>query len=134
MARRRKFWGWGWEDEGPATEHPQRIAQVLAARFGLNEIVIDPPPRIEELRLRPPRLTAPPALAALCSSEPYERAAHTYGKSFRDVVRAFRRQYPNPPDLVAFPRSEADVIALLDWCVEVGAAAVPYGGGSSVVG
>src|SRR5262249_54260574 len=60
--------------------------------------------------------------------------AHTYGKAFRDVVRAFRRQYPNPPDVVAFPRHEADVVALLDWCTDTGAAAIPYGGGSSVVG
>src|SRR5262249_41588378 len=38
------------------------------------------------------------------------------------------------PDLVAYPRSEADVVALLDWCSDIGAAAIPYGGGSSVVG
>jgi alkyldihydroxyacetonephosphate synthase len=73
-------------------------------------------------------------LAALCSSAPDDRAGHTYGKSFRDVVRAFRRDYRHPPDLVAFPRTEADVVALLDWCGSTRVAAIPYGGGSSVVG
>src|SRR5207253_498383 len=34
----------------------------------------------------------------------------------------------------AFPRDEADVVALLDWCADANAAAIPYGGGSSVVG
>jgi alkyldihydroxyacetonephosphate synthase len=35
---------------------------------------------------------------------------------------------------VAFPRDESEVIAVLDWCNDAGAAAIPYGGGSSVVG
>jgi alkyldihydroxyacetonephosphate synthase len=134
MERQRKFWGWGWEGEGPNAEQQQRIAQLLAARFGLGELTIDPPPRIEEITLRPPRLRPPATLAAICSTDPYDRAAHAYGKSFRDVVRAFRRDYPNPPDVVAFPRGENDIVALLDWCTTTGAAAIPYGGGSSVVG
>jgi alkyldihydroxyacetonephosphate synthase len=134
MARRRKFWGWGWEDEGPTADQQQRLAQLLAARFGLNDIVITPPPRLGEINLRPARLVAPGTLAAICSTDPYERAAHAYGKSFRDLVRAFRRRYSNPPDLVAVPRSEDHLVALLDWCADAGVAAIPYGGGSSVVG
>jgi alkyldihydroxyacetonephosphate synthase len=132
--RRRKFWGWGWEDEGLSAEQQQRVAQLLAARFGLDTIMAEPPPRLEEIDLRPPRVAPPAALAAICSSDPYERAGHAYGKSFRDVVRAFRRQYPNPPDIVAFPAREADIVALLDWCADAAVAAIPYGGGSSVVG
>jgi alkyldihydroxyacetonephosphate synthase len=134
MTRRRKFWGWGWEDEGPTPEQQHKIAQLLAARFDLGELTITPPPRVEELALRAPRLAPPAALAALCSTDAYERAAHCYGKSFRDLVRAFRRQYANPPDVVAFPRTEDDLVAVLEWCTTVRAAAIPYGGGSSVVG
>ena len=59
---------------------------------------------------------------------------HAYGKSYRDLVRSLRGEFPHPPDIVAFPRSEADVLALLEWCFESGAAAIPYGGGTSVVG
>jgi alkyldihydroxyacetonephosphate synthase len=132
--RRRKFWGWGWEDDGPTAEQQQALAQLLAARFDLDNVVIDHPPRLEDIALRPPRITPPSSLSALCSVEPFERAAHTYGKSFRDVVRAYRREYPNPPDVVAFPADEHDIVALLDWCGSAGAAAIPYGGGSSVVG
>jgi len=134
VERRQKFWGWGWEDEGPTAEQQQRIAQLLAARFNLGALTIAAPPRIEDIALRVPRLAVPPPLATICSTDARDRAAHTYGKSFRDVVRAFRLQYPNPPDVVAFPRSEADVVALLDWCTTARAAAIPYGGGSSVVG
>jgi alkyldihydroxyacetonephosphate synthase len=132
--RRRKFWGWGYEDEGPTREQQERIAELVAARFALAVPVLATPPRLEEIELRAPRLTPPVALAPLCSTAPYDRAGHTYGKSFRDVVRAFRRDYTNPPDIVAFPNDEQDVVALLDWCASVGAVAIPYGGGSSVVG
>jgi alkyldihydroxyacetonephosphate synthase len=134
MTRRRKFWGWGWEDEGPTAEQQERIASLLAARFALDELTVTPPPRLDELRLRPSRLTPPAALAPLCSTDTYERAAHSYGKSFRDIVRAYRRAYPNPPDIVAFPRTVEDIVALLDWCADARAAAIAYGGGSSVVG
>src|ERR1043166_8464290 len=82
---RQKFWGWGWEDEGPTAEQQQRIGQVLAARFGLDRIVVTPPPRLEEITLRQPRLSAPSALAPMCSTDTYDRAAHAYGKSFRDA-------------------------------------------------
>jgi alkyldihydroxyacetonephosphate synthase len=130
----RRFWGWGREGEGPTPEHQRAIAQVLAARFALPEVTITPPPRIAELSLRAPRLVAPPALAAFSSAEPFDRAAHTYGKSFRDVVRGLARDFAEPPDLVAFPGSEAEVAAVLDWAGDARAAVIPYGGGSSVVG
>src|SRR5437870_6986944 len=130
----RRFWGWGREGAGPSPEQQRAIAHVLAARFGLGEVTITPPPRLEELRLPAPRLTPPATLATPCSTAPLDRAGHTYGKSFRDVVRALRRDFAHPPDLVAFPRSEDDVRAVLDWAVSEGAAVIPYCGGSSVVG
>jgi alkyldihydroxyacetonephosphate synthase len=49
-------------------------------------------------------------------------------------VRGFRGEFPNPPDLVALPREESEVEAALAFCEEQGAAAIPYGGGTSVVG
>jgi alkyldihydroxyacetonephosphate synthase len=132
--RRRKFWGWGYEGEGPTAEQQAKIAALLAARFDIPPPPIQPAPRIEEISLRAPRVGAPPALAAICSEAPLDRAAHTYGKSFRDVVRAFARDFSNPPDLVAYPRDEGEIVALLDWASAQRVAAVPYGGGSSVVG
>lgn len=132
--RRRKFWGWGYEDESLSLDHQRAIGALLAARFG-----IEPPeplaePRIEEITLRAPRVRAPSALQDMVSSAPLERASHTYGKAFRDIVRGFRRDFSAAPDLVAFPGSEQDVVALLDWCSGARVAAIPYGGGSTVVG
>jgi alkyldihydroxyacetonephosphate synthase len=134
MATQRKFWGWGTIDQHPSAGQRAAMAQALSARFGRGPLESVEPPRIEELELRAPRLKPPPSLAAICSQSGEDRAAHTYGKSFRDVVRAYRRDYANPPDAVAFPRSEGEVAAVLDWCDSARAAAIPYGGGSSVVG
>jgi alkyldihydroxyacetonephosphate synthase len=116
--------------------HAQRqsLADALTRRLGWSRQIVRDPPRVEELELPVPRIEPPATLASLCSSEPRDRAAHTYGKSFRDVVRAMRGELNDPPDLVARPRDEADVGALLDWCSSASVAAVPYGGGSSVVG
>jgi len=131
---RRKFWGWGYEGQGPSAEQTRRIAELLAARFSIAVPEIAPPPRVEELSLRAPRIAPPASLAGLCSTDAEDRAGHTYGKSFRDVVRALERSYPDPPDVIARPRDERDLVAILDWCDASRAVAIPYGGGSSVVG
>jgi alkyldihydroxyacetonephosphate synthase len=89
---------------------------------------------VAELELPAPRLAPPASLEAAFSAEPYARVAHTYGRSFRDLVRAFRRDYAHAPDLVAFPRGEGELVSVLEWCSGAGAAAIPFGGGSSVVG
>ncbi|MBO0729936.1 MAG: FAD-binding oxidoreductase, partial [Acidimicrobiaceae bacterium] len=68
-----------------------------------------------------------------CSTDTWERAFHAYGSHFTDRTRAFNLDFPNPPDVVAHPRSEAELEATLDWCVGQGHVIVPYGGGSSVV-
>ncbi|MCX8072744.1 MAG: FAD-binding oxidoreductase [Candidatus Binatia bacterium] len=133
-SRRRKFWGWGWEDDGLDAAEQERLASLLAARFELGEVRIGSPPRVEDIALRVPRVRIPSSLEAVCTTDPHERLAHSYGKSFRDLVRAWRRQYDNPVDVVALPRSECELEAVLAWCDEQALAAIPYGGGSSVVG
>src|SRR6516225_5593324 len=131
---RRKFWGWGLEGEGLAASEIEQLGAVFTERLGTNGVRVQEPPRVEELDLPAPRLTAPASLKPAFSADPYDRAAHTYGRSFRDLVRAFRRDYAHAPDLVAFPHGEDELVSVLDWCGDAGAAAIPFGGGSSVVG
>jgi alkyldihydroxyacetonephosphate synthase len=131
---RRKFWGWGLEGEGLSRSELEELGGTFAARFGLDGVRMQDPPQTDELELPASRLSPPDSLAAIFSADPYDRAAHTYGRSFRDLVRAFRRDYAHAPDLVAFPRDERDVAAVLEWCGGARAAAIPFGGGSSVAG
>ncbi len=132
--KRLKFWGWGYEDEGPDEAARARLARGLGERFDRSDLAPTPYPRISELALPAPRVRAPAALAALTSDDPWERARHAHGQGYRDIVRTLRREFPAPPDLVAFPTSEAQVADLLDFCARERLAAVPFGGGSSVVG
>src|ERR1700753_984126 len=126
MAGRRKFWGWGLEGEGLSVREIEQLGATFAGRFGIDGWRVQEP--------RPPRRAPPASLEAAFSTAPYDRASHTYGRSFRDLVRAFRRDYAHAPDLVAFPRDEGELVSVLELCIAGGAAAVPFGGGSSVVG
>jgi alkyldihydroxyacetonephosphate synthase len=132
--KRLKFWGWGYEDEGPDEAARGKLAASLGARFGRTDLAPTPYPRIEELELPPPRVPAPARLAPILSDDPWERARHAHGQGYRDIVRTLRREFPAPPDWVAFPESEAQVVEVLDFCARERLAAVPFGGGSSVVG
>jgi alkyldihydroxyacetonephosphate synthase len=133
IARRRKHWGWGYEDQQPNRAALDAAAAAVRERLGFEVERIEAPMPLEAIELRPPRVRAPDSLAHLLSDEPYERVAHALGKAYRDVVRGFRGEVANPPDLVAFPRDEGDVERVLAWCAKANAAAIPYGGGTSVV-
>ena len=133
-AARRKFWGWGLEGQGLAVSEIEQLGAVFAGRLGIDGMRVQEPPRVEDLQLRAPRLAPPASLEAAFSADPYDRAAHTYGRSFRDLVRVSRRDFAHAPDLVAFPRGEGELVSVLEWCSEAGVAAIPFGGGSSVVG
>ena len=132
-ASRRSFWGWGLEESALTGDRLDGLGSLLAGFFGTTPERRTPVP-LEALELRSPRTEPPAALASFCDTSTYERARHAYGRSYRDVVRAFRGEFPHPPDIVAFPQTEADVAAVLDWCASTNTAVVPYGGGSSVVG
>ena len=103
-------------------------------RLGFEAQAPEEPAKLASVKLPPSRITPPPPLAAICRDDPYERVSHALGKAYRDVVRGFRGEFEHPPDVVAHPRSEDDVEALLAWCSSDGYAAIPYGGGTSVCG
>jgi len=132
--RRRKHWGWGYEDEQPPYDEVRAAAAAMAPVLGFGDVEPERPVPLEEVELPPPRLDAPAELAEVCAADTYERAAHAYGKSYRDVVRAFRGRFDHPPDAVAHPRDEDELEAVLEWCQGANAAVVPFGGGTSVVG
>jgi alkyldihydroxyacetonephosphate synthase len=134
MTRRRKHWGWGYEDEQPSHDEVRAAAAGLAAHLGFPPVEVERPVGIEAVDLPTPRVTLPSGLAPICAGDVHARASHALGKSYSDVVRGFRGQFPNPPDFVARPRDEIDVERLLEWCSAERVAAIPYGGGTSVVG
>jgi alkyldihydroxyacetonephosphate synthase len=129
-SRTRSWWGWGWTDEALSDD---ACATYGALVPGLPDTP-RPIPDLADLDLHPPRLVPPATLETFTTTEVPDRAGHTYGKAYRDVVRALAGDLAAAPDVVAYPSSEADVIRVLDWAGDAGVAVVPYGAGSSVVG
>jgi alkyldihydroxyacetonephosphate synthase len=132
--RRRKFWGWGYEDQQPPQAEVEQAGRAAREHLGFEPAQVERPPRLEDVELPPPRVEPPASLGQICSDDVYERASHAYGRSYRDLVRAFRGRFDHPPDVVAHPGDEHELEQVLDWCAEAGAAAIPFGGGTSVVG
>ena len=133
MRRQKKFYAWGYADEDLSPDEIKPWEAEIAERYGLPGFDVTPPPKPEEITLRKPRVEVPSALQAMVRTDHLTRLEHSYGKAGFDAWRMFMRSVPNPPDAVAFPETEQDIVRVLDWCDQIGAKAIPYGGGSSVV-
>jgi alkyldihydroxyacetonephosphate synthase len=124
----RSWWGWGTTDRALPDEECVALAAMLPGLPDRPRAV----PRTADLVLPRSRVSPPTSLPV--STDPGVRAAHTYGKAYRDVVRALLGDLRTAPDAVALPGGEDDVVRLLDWAGSAGIVVVPFGGGSSVVG
>lgn len=133
MIMRRKFWGWGLEGQKLDAEEITQLEAAYAGHFGVQGFDITPDPVAGEIVLRAPRVTPPTSFAACCTTDHEERLLHCYGRSFFDSARMFKRDFSNPPDVVAMPADEGELVSLLDWCDAINAVVIPWGGGSSVV-
>jgi len=111
----------------------EQAAAGIRERLGFGGNAEEPVP-LDAVEVRSPRLKAPASLGDLFTDEKYERVSRALGKAYRDVVRGFRGEFENPPDLVALPRDESEIEAVLSWAEAEGAAVIPFGGGTSVVG
>jgi len=131
--RRLKHWGWGYEDQGPTAAQLAEAAAGIRERFGFGGEARAAVP-LEEVEVRAPRLRRPDAFGDLFTDEKYERVSRALGKAYRDIVRGHRGEFERPPDLVALPRDCSEVETVLSWAEAEGAAVVPFGGGTSVVG
>jgi alkyldihydroxyacetonephosphate synthase len=130
----RKFWGWGYDDDQLTAAEHAGVAARTRELAGQDGLALGPVPKVSDFELHKPRIAPPPAFASLFSTTPHDRLSHAYGKSFPDILRMWLRDVPNPPDLVAFPESEAEISGVLEWAGRNNVAVIPFGGGSSVVG
>ena len=131
---RLKHYGWGREGEGMSAEERKFVLGRYRAKFATDEFDTIVVPGLDDLSLREPRVMPSASLTPFCTTDRYDRVAHSYGKSYPDYVRAMLGDYNCAPDVVAYPRNEAEISAVMDWASAVGASLTPYGGGSSVCG
>jgi alkyldihydroxyacetonephosphate synthase len=130
----RSLWGWGWEERFPDEDARRAIAAQVAAVLAVPPPAPRAPPTIDTIRVPEPIVAVPGELAPFASAARRDRAMHTHGKGYRDLVRAFGGDYSGAPDFVVYPTSEDEIAAALAWCSRERVAAIPFGGGTSVVG
>ena len=133
-SRKRKFWGWGYDDYQLDSNAVRQYKSLLQMTLGIEEFSDIPIPTLEELDLREPRITLPESMLSYCSAGVFDRASHSYGKSYRDIWRGVNGLFDNPPDYVAYPEDEDQVLELMQWAANNQTSLIPFGGGSSVVG
>jgi alkyldihydroxyacetonephosphate synthase len=131
--RERSHWGWGWPDKWLDRDARAGMGAQVGAMLGFEGLSPEEPAPLDAIELAAPRVDAP-EIDAPITAEPAARIRHTYGKSYRDLVRGFAGDYGAAPDLVALPESEEQVARILAWASEARVAVIPFGGGTSVVG
>ena len=135
------FTGWGDPLKATDTTKTPKLWPVIEKYLGLSPDrrtpVVDP----ATISLPPSRAPAAllEALAAAIGSEQVttahdDRVLHSYGKSYRDLLRAQRGEIERAPDVVVFPACHAEVEAVLALTKNHGAKLVPFGGGTNIVG
>jgi len=133
----------GWGDPAKATNASKtpKLWPLIAASLGLSpDRVVSPVPP-EDIQLPPSRAT-PDLISALQAivGAPYTsttretRMLHSYGKSYRDLLRAQQGIVERPPDVVVFPADHEQVVALLQGAEQHRVKLVPFGGGTNIVG
>ncbi len=130
----RSLWAWGTVDRFPDDDARRRLAQTARLLTGGAVATLRPLPRDDDARVPDGRVTPPGSLVGLASLASRDRAAHAYGRGYPDLIRGFAGDFAAAPDVVVRPRTAGELAAILDWCADARLAAVPYGGGTSVVG
>ncbi len=100
-----------------------------------------PAPALAEVKISECALDAAQleALEAICgagyvSTEREQRIPRARGKSYFDLLDWRVEQVIDVPDAVVAPKSNEQVLELLQWASKSSVAVVPFGGGTSVVG
>jgi alkyldihydroxyacetonephosphate synthase len=139
VSREQKFWGWGEPGAGPAL--PDHAAGELRERLGVSGEVVSSPVALAEVQLRAPVLAAGlrAALEGAVGTEHVRddrevRVLRAAGKSYLDLLAQRAGECEDAPDVVVAPASHEQAAAVLRACAEHGAAVIPFGGGTSVVG
>ena len=136
-----KWYGWGLEGKEFDLSDKPELWPYIVRTLQMEEYGVTPPVPLESIEL-PPLKTNDACLGAVrgalredqYTATHLERVVHAYGKSFRDLWRIRQGIIQAAPDLVVYPESEADIVALVKAASEHGVALVPFGGGSNIVG
>lgn len=120
----------GWGDETVTLDVPESAVEFIQSKLGPGSPSRD--------------VTKNEAVAAVPASrlpdndlldmDSYGRLRHSIGESLPDMIAVRGGTIPGYVDAVAYPSTDEQVRQVLKLAMETGAAVIPYGGGTSVVG
>jgi alkyldihydroxyacetonephosphate synthase len=135
-----KWWGWGEEQRTFPLPHAEQFWARVSSWLGelgvsqriesLAEVAL-PPSHLEAKALDSLRAASG---AASFTTDSVDRAVHSLGKSYCDLVRIRRGEITHATDAVIYPETEEQVTTLLNAAAEREVAVIPFGGGTSVLG
>lgn len=134
MNKTRNPVGWGYTEDAIKPAELAPILDVMAPLLGGAPQAARPAPEAADITLAGDAVEPPESLAGFVTSDRHARLLRAIGRSFRDLA-TLRAGTPLPaPAAVATPRNNQELADTLAWASDNGLAAIPFGGGSSVVG
>ncbi len=129
------FTGGGYEGDEVSLQEIAEFEKAWTRLLGVTDFTATPFPTEGSIDLRLSRVKPPASLEAICAKDKYDRLYHTYGgASTVDVAYAVRGEFRIPRMRWPIPVPKGTSSSCFCWCENESLAAVPYGGGTSVVG
>ncbi|MCX5528505.1 FAD-binding oxidoreductase [Streptomyces bobili] len=132
----------GWGDPAAATPLPDTVTGLLHDLLGVKPRAAAPV-TLDRIAVPATQFDAATHAALLAAvgghaehvrTDAESRIRHTRGKSTPDLLRIREGEVDDLPAAVVLPAGHDEVLAVLRACAAHGLAAVPFGGGTSVVG
>lgn len=135
-----KWWGWGHQNKVFPFENRPHFWPWVKFKLGIDFDPTNLTPEFQASWIPQSRATSAEiqGLQQICggelSTEAKVRCQHAYGKSYPDLWRARRMNFQKAPDVVIFPQTHEQVQNLLQWAEANSWTAIPFGGGTNIVG
>jgi len=137
-----KWYGWGLENKTFDLSRRHNFWPYLREKLELKDSETSPnslPVNLSDIKITPKDTNLAAKFEKLLSkdqvrSDDLARITRSMGKSFPDLTRIRKGLIENPPDLVVYPKTENQVLEILQLASDLKIAVIPFGGGTSVVG
>ncbi len=139
--KQQKWWGWGEEGLSYTYEDKPKFPGFVLEKIGVDITQAVPKrPSFTDLDVPASQLTSSlrEKLIAILGEDYVNlddetRVVHAFGKGVRDLVRVRRGDLGRVPDVVCYPGTHDEVVALVDAIAAADGVIIPFGGGSNIV-
>lgn len=136
-----KWWGWGDPNVTFPIQDKPTLWPFIQGKLALKGDHLCPPIARQDFVLPPVQQNAKFLAAVKAALKPDqlttdedERILRCYGKSYPNLLWARKGYVQQAPDLVIFPESHEDVVAIVEAASAHDVCVIPFGGGTNIVG